>query len=103
LKKYQDAADYDNSEPKPRTFLDILLGMGISAVFYVMIWGAFAAGLGLILHLLISLLLVGALMLVVWLFKSERRAAAITMLVMLFVPMLAVVIVGSFALFFFPS
>lgn len=100
--KNRDAAT-DNSNPKPRTFIDILLGIGVSAVFYIMIWGAFAAGLGIILHLLVSLLLVGALMSAFWLFKNEHRAAAVTILVILFAPILMAVVFGALGLLLFPS
>lgn len=103
MKNNRDKTDQNDSKSKPHILVDILLGAGISIVFYLIIWWAFANGLGLLLHLLVSLVLVGALMLAVYFFKSERKGAAVTIVVMLFAPILVLVVVGALGLLFLPA
>jgi len=92
-----------NNTKKPDTLLDILIGVTISVIAYLIVWFVSFGRIHITYFALIDFLVVAiAVFLIVKFYRIEHRAAATTMLVLMSPIVLVMLIMGSCGLLILP-
>lgn len=92
-----------NDLKKPNTWLDILMGLGISAAAYALIWFASTRRIPVIAVALICLALLAVFgFLTVKFFRKAHTAAAVTMIILISPGVFALLLFGACSLMFAP-